>query len=926
MKLLFHIQILFLIISILSFINGDKIIMNLKSKFPIDFIRINQYKPRLFYHHNSKFIQFPLEVEPGDKISLNIFSKNISITNYKDVSIYFTFKNGNFYFFNQKNISIINSYNIPKENNNLLIQIQIPYEIYCDSHEDIILNNSNKNLSFSLYSNVFINNTKFKQKDELQIQILDIYYSTKNNSKKYPLMNFNKDNNYSLDTIFKINFKEGLHINDSLIIKYRGINSMTGGKSINQCTLKIINEDNKNYTPSIKRKLQSAVNPDDVYYIFGEIFDNEYAQDDLDNIVEFFNMGINVFNITEPFFNDLCVHYERNKADYVLEDRIEFFYQNYSLCNSSCNLSQIYMENYSYSCVCWPEVEEDSSHHKKEHSMELDENFSLEGLSQEMSDLFFESNLEVIRCFFVLLKEKIIFYNYGFIITTLLLIIQLFASLFLYNHLNDIRLYVFRDLIKCKFNPPLRRGYTMEEKGGIGKNNNNRNLDSRTKSLRRADTRKTNANTIISNVTYERNYNRINKKLGTELSSIKGIIPIESPNIQKANKIRDVDIFNDSLNINRPYKNSRKFSRRSNKFEYNDSNIKFNESSQRKINIKHKNYEIFNEKNDFSNDIKYYQKKIKKNYEEDDDYKTNYNISNDFPNLEKKSEKSYNTSNEMKLSENKYSNGTILTRNSKNKNEKDYSERQNTNRNKNGKDYILPYEEMDYDNDDLDELDYDEALIYDKRTFCDLFCNELKDRQLIANTFWVKDKLKPFSIKLIVFIFNISCYLVINGFLFSEEYVMKILRRTSKGFYYFLVDSTKRIVYSSVIGIVINIIVGILFRADKSIRKVQSKYGDNPIILHGEIVKIYKSTKNLYIVFTIFNCFAMVIFIYYLFCFCGVYRNCQADWFEGCFIVIFLMNILPVFVCLFLACLRKLGLVCKMECLFKINSWIIENI
>jgi hypothetical protein len=73
--------------------------MNLKSKFPIDFIRINQFKPRLFYHHNSKFIQFPLEVEPGDKISLNISSKNISITNYKDISIYFTFKNGNFYFF-----------------------------------------------------------------------------------------------------------------------------------------------------------------------------------------------------------------------------------------------------------------------------------------------------------------------------------------------------------------------------------------------------------------------------------------------------------------------------------------------------------------------------------------------------------------------------------------------------------------------------------------------------------------------------------------------------------------------------------------------------------------------------------------------------------------------------------------------------------
>jgi len=915
MKLLFNIHIFFFIISILSFINSEKVIMNLKSKFPINSIRIDQYKPNLFYKNNMKFIQFTLDIEPGDKISLNISSKNIYITNDNDILLYFTFKNGNFYFFNQKNISIINSQDFLKEKNNLLIEVQIPYEIYCNSHEDIILEDSNKNLSFSLNSNVFINNKKLKQRDELQIKILDIYYLNKNNSKQFPLMNFNKNNNYSLNTIFKINFKEELNKNESLVIKYRGI-SMIEGKSNNKCSLKIMYGDNKNHSSIIKRSLQSAVDPDERFYIFGEIFDNIDAQDDLDDIVEFFNMGINVFNISEPFFNDICIHYERNKADYVLEDRIEFFFQNYSLCNSSCNLSQIYMENYSYSCVCWPVVEEDLSHHKKEHSMELDESFSLEGLSQEMSDLFFESNLEVIRCFFVLLKEKIIFNNFGFIITALLLLVQIFASLFLYNHLNDLRLYVFRDLIKCKYNPPPRKVNNMEERGGIG--SNNRNLDTRRKSLKKADTRKTNANTIISNTTNERNFNKNNKKLGTELSSIKGMIPINSPISQNTKKIRVIDIYNDSLNVNSPNKNSRKFSRRSNNFEYNDSNIKFNESSQRKINIKSKNYEIFNEKNDFSNDIKYYKKKVKKSYIEDDDYKTNYNISNDFSNLEKKSEKNYQTNNEMKLTENR----TIITRSSKNKTENNESE----NANENKKDYIQPYEEMDYDNDDLDDLDYDEALIYDKRTFCQLFCNELKERQIIANTFCVKDKLKPFSIKLIVFIFNIACYFVINGFLFSEEYVMKILRRKSKSFYYFLVDSTKRIVYTSVIGILINIIVGILFRADKSIRKVQKKYRDNSIILNGEIVKIYKSTKNLYITFTIINFFAMIIFIFYLFCFCGVYRNCQGDWFEGCFIVFYLMNILPLIASLLLACLRKLGLVCKMECFFKINSWIIDNI
>ena len=107
---------------------------------------------------------------------------------------------------------------------------------------------------------------------------------------------------------------------------------------------------------------------------------------------------------------------------------------------------------------------------------------------------------------------------------------------------------------------------------------------------------------------------------------------------------------------------------------------------------------------------------------------------------------------------------------------------------------------------------------------------------------------------------------------------------------------------------------------------MQSKYSDNSIILHGEIVKIYKSTKNLYIIFTIINFIAMIIFIFYLFCFCGVYRNCQGDWFEGCFIVFYLMQFLPVIVSLLLASLRKSGLVCKIEFLFKINSWIIDNI
>ena len=179
----------------------------------------------------------------------------------------------------------------------------------------------------------------------------------------------------------------------------------------------------------------------------------------------------------------------------------------------------------------------------------------------------------------------------------------------------------------------------------------------------------------------------------------------------------------------------------------------------------------------------------------------------------------------------------------------------------------------DLDDIDLNELDFDEAEIYDRRGFCQIFCFLLKERQLFVNTFCVKEIIKPFPIKLIVFIFVISCYLVINGFLFNEEYVKKIFRRKSKGFYFFIVDSFERIVYSSIVAAIVNIIIGLMFKSDKKLRNVLKKYKNNTIMRNGEIVKIYKSIRRLNTVFTIFNFIIMAAFWLYLYCFCGVYSE-----------------------------------------------------
>ena len=61
---------------------------------------------------------------------------------------------------------------------------------------------------------------------------------------------------------------------------------------------------------------------------------------------------------------------------------------------------------------------------------------------------------------------------------------------------------------------------------------------------------------------------------------------------------------------------------------------------------------------------------------------------------------------------------------------------------------MVLYEHKEYNDKEINELDYEEAIIYDKRHYCKIFWYTLKEKQTLVNTFFVKDALKPFSIKL----------------------------------------------------------------------------------------------------------------------------------------------------------------------------------
>ena len=240
---------------------------------------------------------------------------------------------------------------------------------------------------------------------------------------------------------------------------------------------------------------------------------------------------------------------------------------------------------------------------------------------------------------------------------------------------------------------------------------------------------------------------------------------------------------------------------------------------------------------------------------------------------------------------------------------------------------MVPYEHKEYDEKQLNELDYEEAVIYDKRNFCKMLWYSLKEKQTLINTFFSPNNLKPFPMKLLVLIFSFSCYFVINGFLYNEEYVStKLESSENKSFYEYISDSLERILYTSIVGGIISFIIGILFNTEKKIDNAINKYNDNKILLKGEIAKIHRVSKIITLCFIIIQFILMILFTIYIFCFCYVYPNNKLDWVKSSLIVIGIIQIFSAFTCFLFTSIKYLGIKLQIEFCFKISSYAEENL
>ena len=223
----------------------------------------------------------------------------------------------------------------------------------------------------------------------------------------------------------------------------------------------------------------------------------------------------------------------------------------------------------------------------------------------------------------------------------------------------------------------------------------------------------------------------------------------------------------------------------------------------------------------------------------------------------------------------------------------------------------------------LDEMEFDDAIIEDHRKYLEYLKDCLKEKQIILNTFWAYEPLKPKSIKIILFSLTIFLHFVINALFINDSYVSEVYNlKKEDNFFSFVPRSINRFFYATLVGIVIEFIVDFFFVQEKKMKGIFIREKENIFNIKKEIVLLLNLIKIKFIFFIIFVYIILVSCLYYLLCFNSIYPNMQIEWIKSSIFIIFIRQILSVIQCILETSLRIISFRYESEKVFKISKLI----
>ena len=220
----------------------------------------------------------------------------------------------------------------------------------------------------------------------------------------------------------------------------------------------------------------------------------------------------------------------------------------------------------------------------------------------------------------------------------------------------------------------------------------------------------------------------------------------------------------------------------------------------------------------------------------------------------------------------------------------------------------------------FDENDFDDVLDKDKRTFCTYFCEKFQFNQIFINAFFIKEPLRPRTLKVLVLIMTIELYFVINAFFYNEDYLSDLFNSTEEEkFYSFIPRRFNHFVYTSAVSGIISYFMGYVFVEEEKIKKIFRRNKEEDLKMRYELSVIVKDIEKKFMTLITFSLILTIICFVYISCFNIVYPNIKMEWIKSSLFILILMQIIN-FLLTFVECsLRYGGIKCNSEKVFKLS-------
>jgi hypothetical protein len=223
----------------------------------------------------------------------------------------------------------------------------------------------------------------------------------------------------------------------------------------------------------------------------------------------------------------------------------------------------------------------------------------------------------------------------------------------------------------------------------------------------------------------------------------------------------------------------------------------------------------------------------------------------------------------------------------------------------------------------FEEMDFDDAIIKEKRSFWNCSIDRFKSNHIFINTFFVTDNMNPRSIKIFLFLANIDFYLLINSMIFNEDSISQLYHiENINNFIGFIKRSVNRFIYTVFAMSIFNYIAKFFFIKEKKFIKLLLRYKSSHLQLYQELylftIKLKNRYKGLIIICMIITLFSW----YYISCFNNVYRYTKREWLLSSFCFIIVNMILHFLTIFFGTILRYISFKFDSEKLYKISNLI----